>query len=98
MDLYKMAKAVDNMALAVGNSMFATAHFTCEETDSILTVMALAGYEQLAADALMGHVTDEDHGDRHRFIFDAVNEAVKENTSAVIAEQMCATYVWSLKR
>lgn len=94
MDLYKLNKAVDNMALSVGNSDDALRHFTCEETDSMLAVMALCGYEELAARALFGHVTGEDEGDRHEFI----RVALDEHDTTVVAEQMCATYVWSLKR
>lgn len=52
-------KAILVMAETLAGSDNALAHFTCREADSIIHVVKLAGYAELAADMVLCHARGE---------------------------------------
>lgn len=91
MNLLNLATAMDNFALSMSAAADSMGHFTCAETDDILSVLVLAGHVEAAERVLWGHMGSEEDGDRHMFI-----RTELETGSNIIAEQMCAAYVKDL--
>jgi hypothetical protein len=71
MEQQELAKAIEDMAVTLADSWDALSHLTCNEADTIVEVVALAGHTELAAQIVVCHARGEtsgegdQEGDRH---------------------------------
>lgn len=83
-DATELLVAVGELARTLNDSLTSEAlqHFTCRETNVVVTVLVRGGFVDEAVQALLGHASGDEDGDEHeelaRFLNDGFEDAARE--------------------